>query len=215
MITTCFVNLLSQPRVFLSMSEDGLYCRSLNQVNAKTKVPITATLLTGVGSAIFCGFFSYNYLTAAISLACLLGYGCVCLGAVYKRYENSSYKKARVIIMIVFIVASTICGFSFTFYWHVAIRIGLVAVSLGIMIFYGCLKQSWKPVAYSCPAMPYVPLIGAFCNFFMFGSAGGVSWVIFGIFMLIGVIIYFTFSIKNSRAVRKDSTELLTPPPTK
>ena len=211
MITTCFVNLLSQPRVFLSMSEDGLYCRSLKQVSAKKKVPIEATLVTGIGSAIFCGLFSYNYLTAAISLACLLGYGFVCLGAVYKRYENSSYKTARVFLMIAFIVCSAVCGFSFTYEWHYAIRLGLLAVVVGIMVFYGCIKPSWKPIAYSCPAMPYVPLIGAFCNFFMFGSAGGVSWIIFGVFMLFGITIYFTYSIRNSRAVRKDSTELLSP----
>lgn len=208
MLSTCFVNLLSQSRVFLSISDDGLYCKALQKVNHK-KVPIASTLLTGIGSAIFCAFFSYDYLAAAISLACLLGYGSVCIGSVCKRYENSPHKRLRIAYIGVLIVCAIVCGFSVINEWPLAIQLISLVICVAVIILYGLIKPSWKPEGFSCPGFPYIPLIGGFFNFFMFGSADGTAWFIFGVFMLIGVIIYFSYSMTHSSLLKTKTSELL------
>ena len=204
LLTTCFVNLLSQPRVFLSIADDGLYCKSLQKVNPKTKVPTTATILTGAGALLFSAIFSYAYLTAAISLACLFGYGSVCLGTMVKRYGQSAHKTLRTVLLIIFVISSILCGFSFTYEWPIICGIVTLGVCLAIMIMFKLIKPTWAPQTFSCPGLPWIPMIGAFTNFFMFGSAELVSWIIFGGFTLFGLIIYGTYGAWHSKMI--DST---------
>jgi APA family basic amino acid/polyamine antiporter len=44
--------MLTAPRVYFAMAEDGLFFRSVAQVNAKTRVPVIAIILQGVAAAV-------------------------------------------------------------------------------------------------------------------------------------------------------------------
>jgi APA family basic amino acid/polyamine antiporter len=44
--------MLTAPRVYFAMAEDGLFFRSVAQVNARTRVPVVAIALQGVAAAV-------------------------------------------------------------------------------------------------------------------------------------------------------------------
>ena len=44
--------MLTAPRVYFAMAEDGLFFRSVAEVNASTRVPVVAIVLQGVAAAV-------------------------------------------------------------------------------------------------------------------------------------------------------------------
>ena len=49
------------------------------------------------------------------------------------------------------------------------------------------------------PLVPILPAIGIFFNFMLAAGLDGLTWAYFGIFLLIGLIIYFSYSMWHSK----------------
>ena len=198
---TTFVCLLSQPRVFMSISEDGLLCKLFQKMNPKTNVLTASSLITGVGAMLFAGLFKFKYLASSISLACLFGYGVVSVGIITNRYRESAKPLLRTSYILVFIVLSIICGFAFSSSWDCKYIVILACMILlvGICIHFGTFQQTCIPTKYACPLVPMVPMISIFANFFMFGTVDFLSWMITIVFFVIGGLMYFTYGIRNSK----------------
>ena len=195
--TTIFVSILSQPKIFMAIADDGLLWPKLKEVNPKTQVPITSTFITGIGAMIFGMFFKYAYLASAISLTYLFGYGCVSLGILANRYRESPKKALRMVLTLLIVILSMVCGFMFTneYYLSSLIMIGAIAVCT---VIFALIPQSCIPKKFKCPWVPFLPILSTFSNFFMCGTVDWYSWTVFVIFMLIGVVIYFAYSQKHS-----------------
>jgi APA family basic amino acid/polyamine antiporter len=95
---------------------------------------------------------------------------------------------------------SIACGFAFSssypwkYYAIIALLVGLIV----IIVIFSRIEQTFIPENYRCPAVPLIPFISIFANFFMFGTVDLISWVITIIFCAIGVVIYLTYSLKFS-----------------
>jgi APA family basic amino acid/polyamine antiporter len=82
------VMLMGQPRIFFSMSKDGLLPKSFSKVHPKYKTPYIPTIITGIVSAIVAGLFPIGLLGELVSIGTLLAFVIVCGGILVLRYKE-------------------------------------------------------------------------------------------------------------------------------
>ena len=88
MTSVILMSLLGQPRIILSMAEDGLVPPALSAVHTKFRTPHIATLVTVIGAAAIAGLFPLHVLGELISIGILLAFTIVCLGVLVLRYTR-------------------------------------------------------------------------------------------------------------------------------
>jgi APA family basic amino acid/polyamine antiporter len=79
------VMLMAQPRIFYSMSKDGLLPRFLAKVHPKFQTPYVGTIIVGALAALLAGFLPIGLLGELVSMGTLLAFATVCVGIVVLR----------------------------------------------------------------------------------------------------------------------------------
>jgi len=79
------VMLLGQPRIFYSMSKDGLLPPVFSKVHPKYKTPYISTLLTGAVALILAGVLPISILGELVSIGTLLAFTIVCVSIIILR----------------------------------------------------------------------------------------------------------------------------------
>jgi APA family basic amino acid/polyamine antiporter len=79
------VLLLGQPRIFYSMSKDGLLPSVFSSVHPKFQTPWIAQILTGVAAMLVAGLFPIGLLGELVSIGTLLAFLIVCAGVLVLR----------------------------------------------------------------------------------------------------------------------------------
>ncbi|HSE53668.1 MAG TPA: amino acid permease [Gemmatimonadales bacterium] len=137
---------LGQPRIFFSMSRDGLLPPVMAKVHPKYKTPYVGTILTGLFVAVFAAFAN-----------------------------------------IAEVVDLTNIGTLFAF----------VLVSLGVIVLRRL--EPDRPRPFRVPGVPFTPLISVLaCAYLMF-QLPAITWKRFGIWLLVGLVIYFVYGMRHSR----------------
>jgi APA family basic amino acid/polyamine antiporter len=83
--STMVVQMLAQPRIFMSMSQDGLLPPWAGRVHARFRTPHTATLITGAIVALAAGFTPISVLGQLVSIGTLFAFVIVSLGVLVLR----------------------------------------------------------------------------------------------------------------------------------
>ncbi|MFE1764967.1 amino acid permease [Streptomyces angustmyceticus] len=55
------------------------------------------------------------------------------------------------------------------------------------------------PRSFRTPLSPLFPAIGFLLCLYMMGSLGAVTWVVFGVWMVVGLVVYFGYGLRRSR----------------
>ena len=79
------VMLMGQPRIFYSMSKDGLLPPVFSKVHPKYKTPYISTLLTGSVALILSGILPISILGELVSIGTLLAFTIVCVSIIFLR----------------------------------------------------------------------------------------------------------------------------------
>ena len=138
--------LMGQPRIFYSMSRDGLLPASFSKIHKKYKTPYVTTILTGSVAMVVAGLFPIGLLGELVSIGTLLAFVIVCGGIIVLRYKRPELKRP-----------------------------------------------------FKTPLFPIVPILGVVSSLYLMCFLPGDTWIRLIVWMIIGIIIYFTYSVKNSK----------------
>jgi basic amino acid/polyamine antiporter, APA family len=97
MTSVILTSLLGQPRILLSMADDGLLPPVMSRCHARFKTPHVATVVTGVFAALIAAIFPLDLLADLISIGILLAFAVVCIGVlILRRTRPDEYRPFRV-----------------------------------------------------------------------------------------------------------------------
>jgi basic amino acid/polyamine antiporter, APA family len=82
------VMMLGQPRIFYTMSKDGLLPPIFSAVHHKFRTPWLATILTGSIATLMAGLFPIGLLGELVSIGTLLAFAIVCIGIFVLRFTD-------------------------------------------------------------------------------------------------------------------------------
>jgi basic amino acid/polyamine antiporter, APA family len=82
------VMMLGQPRIFYSMSNDGLLPPVFSKVHPKFRTPYVSTILTGSVALIFAGILPISVLSELVSIGTLLAFVIVCISIMVLRKKR-------------------------------------------------------------------------------------------------------------------------------
>jgi basic amino acid/polyamine antiporter, APA family len=134
-------SLLGQPRILLSMADDGLLPPAMRRCHPRYKTPHVATIVTGVVAAAFAGLFPLDVLADLISIGILLAFAVVCLGVLIMRKKRPDAPRPFRVPWAPFTcVLGTVVCLSMTLALPNAVWLRLVlwtALGMAIYAFYG------------------------------------------------------------------------------
>jgi APA family basic amino acid/polyamine antiporter len=87
------VMMMGQPRIFYSMSKDGLLPAKFSAVHPKFRTPWLATVLTGFLAMMVAGLFPIGLLGELVSIGTLLAFAIVCAGIFVLRFTHPELKR--------------------------------------------------------------------------------------------------------------------------
>jgi len=87
------VMLLGQPRIFYSMSKDGLLPPVFSKIHPKFKTPYVSTVITGTIAMIFAGILPISILGELVSIGTLLAFVIVCASVILLRKRRPELKR--------------------------------------------------------------------------------------------------------------------------
>ena len=82
------VMMLGQPRIFYSMSKDGLLPSIFSRVHSKYHTPYVSQIITGIVALILAGILPINILGELVSIGTLLAFVIVCVGVIVLRKQK-------------------------------------------------------------------------------------------------------------------------------
>lgn len=208
MASVMLVFQLGQPRIWMSMSRDGLLPRSFSKIHPKYKTPSFSTLVTGLLVAIPIFFVDINVVTDICSAGTLFAFCLVCGGVLKLRMDPNApvskfktpYVNAKYIIPALFILVTlyiTIYDSSLlSYYFHCETREDLYSKIPTYFFFLGFIIFSVMTYRYN---FSLIPSLGLLCCFYMLSQLGYKNWLYFGIWLIIGLIIYFVYGRRHSK----------------
>ena len=97
MTSVILTSLLGQPRILLSMADDGLLPAYMSRCHSRFKTPHVATVITGVFAALIAAIFPLDLLADLISIGILLAFAVVCIGVlILRKTRPDAYRPFRV-----------------------------------------------------------------------------------------------------------------------
>ena len=135
------VMLMAQPRIFYTMSRDGLLPKLFGKVHPKFHTPYVGTIIVGAVAATLAGFLPINLLGEMVSMGTLLAFATVCAGVLILRYTKPNvHRPFRVPLAIVICplgVASCLYLFSQPFREYWGLFLGWTLIGMLIYALYG------------------------------------------------------------------------------
>ncbi|MDP1843058.1 MAG: amino acid permease [Sediminibacterium sp.] len=195
---------LGQPRIWMSMSRDGLLPKKFAQVHPKYQTPSFSTIITGLMVGIPSLFVGSSTMTDLTSIGTLFAFVLVCFGVlVLPRlttkgakgsfqlpYINGKFIIPAIVLTITFLfrnrISEAFANIGSEGYQEVLFLIFMV-IAL-VTAFYSFLKS-----------FSFIPVAGALCCLYLMIEIPAISWLWFFVWMGLGLIIYFLYGRNKSK----------------
>lgn len=195
-----------QPRIWMTMSRDGLLPSAFSKIHPKYKTPAFSTLVTGVLVAVPALFMNLKEVTDLSSIGTLFAFVVVCAGVIRMESHKNEYHT----------------GFRVPYLngkWIVPILVVLGFVSLAVFrteAFFNFFKLN-EHLAHKIPMLAFlvlvlvmsvlsfknnysiIPVLGLFGNFYLMTELGLSNWIGFSVWLILGLVIYLVYGKKHSK----------------
>ncbi|MCY7409505.1 MAG: amino acid permease [Chitinophagales bacterium] len=208
MASVLLVFQLGQPRIWMSMSRDGLLPQKFATIHPKYKTPSFSTIVTMWVVIIPVLVIPTNIVLDLTSMGTLFAFVLVCAGVLRMQIDPNAprgkfrtpYANAKYILPPMMIIAAILIFtngedwanqmFDFS---NLHIIAGNAPMWLFILL---CLVLTYYSIVKNLSIIPVLGLI--FC-FYMMAQIHYTSWIGFVIWLVIGLGIYFTYGFYNSK----------------
>lgn len=213
--TVLLVFQIGQPRIWMSMSRDGLLPPRFSKIHPKYKTPGFSTILAGMVVGIPSLFLDSAIVTDLCSIGTLFAFALVCGGILFlpprEKQEGKfqvPYINGKYIVPLLLITGIIFTYFIFDgFLQHF---FGLVDTDHPeftssqvfrerIPYFIFCLLAVYISILSFIRNYSLIPVLGLLSCFYLMTELGTTNWIRFVVWLAIGMIIYFAYSIKNSK----------------
>jgi len=194
---------LGQPRIWMSMSRDGLLPKKLSNVHSKFGTPSFATIVTGLFVGVPSLFMSIGRMTDLTSIGTLFAFVLVCFGVLVLPRISSDVKKKSFQLpyingqFIIPVLAAIFIYFGLDRISNAFVAIQtegyqefLYLIFVFVLIIVSILSFIRK---YSV-----IPIVGAMCCMYLMIEIPPVSWLWFFIWMTIGLVFYSFYGRRKS-----------------
>lgn len=218
MTSVLLVFQMGQPRIWMTMSRDGLMPKKFSEIHPKYKTPGFATIVTGlvVGVPIF--FTDENFVLDFTSIGTLFAFVLVCGGVLMLSPQSESelaeratkgkfripYINAKYIFPVICLVGYGLVQFYLpTFFPNTfSYSNDFFATNLPMVLFIIlCIVMCVLAFLKNLSLIPLLGLVS--CCYLLTGMAVS-NWMWFGCWLVIGLVIYFAYSIKHSKLNRSE-----------
>ncbi|GAB3539020.1 hypothetical protein GCM10027443_35050 [Pontibacter brevis] len=200
-----------QPRIWMSMSRDGLLPQVFSRIHPKHRTPSFATIVTGVLVAVPALFMNLTEVTDLTSIGTLFAFVLVCGGILLMEQQQTvpatnkgfrvPYINGRFILPLILLAALVLL--------YVYNQAGL-AQFLQI-------DSSWETFQHKLPLLGFVlvalvltlltftrnlsliPVLGLLTNLYLMTELGITNWSRFLAWLVLGLVIYFFYGYRNSK----------------
>jgi amino acid transporter len=206
--TVLLVFQLGQPRLWMAMSRDGLLPKIFSSIHPRFRTPWFSTLLTGVMVAVPALFMNLTEVTDLSVIGTLFAFTIVCAGVLVKDKEFAGEKRfvpyisSRYIGPAIFIV---IVSSLFYFNWDAMKAFFTDFTSKEEAAFYHKFPyfvfmafSTLMAVLCYVKRLSLIPVLGVMCCTYLMTELGITNWIRFGIWLLVGLGVYFLYSYKHS-----------------
>jgi amino acid transporter len=215
MASVLLVFQVGQPRIWMSMSRDGLLPPRFSKVHKRFKTPGFATVITGIVVAVPTLFTNLTEMTDLTSIGTLMAFILVCGGILLLGKQNDNLKGFKVPYCNSRKFLPPIAA--------VVIALLLYYNSEGIIHFFSLSDPdqpdltSWDIFKHKIPMMGFmiiasivtysairkklslIPVLGLLTNLYLISELGITNWVRFIVWLLIGLVLYFVYGSRHSR----------------
>ncbi len=222
MASVMLVFQLGQPRIWMSMSRDGLLPKIFGRIHKKYRTPAFSTIITGILVAVPALFMNLTEVTDLTSIGTLFAFILVSGGILVLNphgnrgkhdrgfkvpYINSRYFLMPVwlVVLFAFIGSDLLISINKIFYINLFTEFinseHLIPYSLFILVsliitFYA-IRKRWS----------LIPVLGLLTNLYLMSELGITNWMRFGIWLAIGLMLYFSYGLRKSRLNYKEKCE--------
>lgn len=205
---------LGQPRIWMSMSRDGLLPKVFSRIHPRFKTPSFSTILTGIVVGIPALFLNMNVVIDLTSVGTLFAFVLVCGGIIRLQFDKnkpeSKFKTPFIsgriwlpVITVLLIVGlfqwqPDFLSDLFRFIdeegnsgWEVA-RQKIPLLLFAVLLVVINVLAVWKNFS-------LIPTLGLLCCSYLLCISGASNWERFLIWLALGLLVYFFYGRKKSK----------------
>ncbi len=205
---------LGQPRILMTMSRDGLLPKSFSKIHPRFQTPYISTIATGLLVAIPALMLNLTEVTDLTSIGTLFAFAIVSGGVLFLEtspdHDSSGRFKIPYINSQFIVPILLLTGLGIGYYYNPQGVINFITFQdegEGVLMGFYHRIPLWFFVVFSIflsyhcftKKLSLVPVMGVLTNFYLMTELGVHNWVGFGLWMLVGLSIYFGFGYRHSK----------------
>jgi amino acid transporter len=191
-----------QPRIWMSMSRDGLLPKRFSNIHPKFKTPAFSTIVTGLFVAVPALFLNLKEVTDLSSIGTLFAFVIVNAGVIRMESHRNQYHvgfkvpyiNGRLLVPILCLVS---------LYLFIVFDDTRTFMNIG-------LRENWPTLAFwllfvvlsvltFLKRFSTIPVLGMVTNFYLMTQLNFTNWAAFLLWLLFGLIIYLVYGKSHSK----------------
>ncbi len=208
MTSVLLVFQMGQPRIWMSMSRDGLLPGIFQKIHHKYKTPSFSTIVTGLVVGVPIIFTDKTFVLDFTSIATLFAFVLVCGGVLFLPRQAKEKGKFHlpfigsrfilpILIVGVMLILHLMSNHYFADLFNFNVDNATLTYNVSAIVFWtvcivlsiGALIKNWS----------LIPLMGLITCLYLLTGMTAMNWAWFGSWLLLGLVVYFLYGYKKSK----------------